>query len=153
MQQLDTNLFETTAPAKTIARTGNEIITTTSLIIRPSKTTQGNVEYVRLSDAEHAYLRNAIGLLDTARFNKDDPDIYVGLNGILDRPSGIWGSVLRKFSTLREVFEGVADKLAKPHKYVKGRKGEDLSVKQLTAINTVLVAVGADEITIPAKEA
>jgi hypothetical protein len=148
MQDLDTNLFETT-PASTIrAVSGN--VTTTTLIDRPSKTTRANVQYVRLSDAEHAYLCNAIGVLDRARVNKDDPTIYVGLNLILDRNSGIWGSQLRKFSTLREVLQGVVAKLAKPHKYVRGRQGEDLSVKQLTAINQILAAVGCDEIVIPA---
>lgn len=151
MQDLDTNLFETT-PAATIRATGDAVIAST-LIERPSKTTRANVKYVRLSDAEHSYLRNAIDILDKARTNKDDPTIYVGLNLILDRNSGIWGSQLRKFSTQREVLEGVIGKLAKPHKYVRGRAGEDLSVKQLTAINQILAAVGCDEIAVPAKEA
>jgi hypothetical protein len=73
------------------------------------------------------------------------------LNDILDKSSGIWGSQLRKFSTLREVLEGVSDKLKKPHKYVRGRRGEDLSVKQLTAINQIITAVGGDTIAVPAK--
>lgn len=65
--------------------------------------------------------------------------------------SGIWGSQLRKFSTLREVLDGVTAKLAKRHKYVLGRKGEDLSVKQLTAINLIVEALDATPIAIPAK--
>lgn len=153
MQNLDTGLFET-APAGSSTNNASGIVNsvaTSYVIERPSQTGKSNVYYVRLSDAEHAELAVSVRALDVLRTSKDDPATYVAVNLILDKNSGIWGSRLRKFSTLREVLEGVAAKLRKPHKYVRGRIGEDLSVKQLTAINQILSAIGVSEIAVPAR--
>ena len=125
-------------------------VSTSYLIERDSKTGKSKVKYARLSDSEHDALLRSVRVLNRARSDKTDTIVYVQLNLILDKCSGIWGSRLRKRSTLREVLDGVTQKLAKPHKYVRGRVGEDLSVKQLTAINQILNQVGADEIVIPA---
>ena len=123
---------------------------TSYLIERDSKTGKSKVKYARLSDSEHDTLLRSVRVLNRARSDKTDTIVYVQLNLILDKCSGIWGSRLRKRSTLREVLDGVTQKLAKPHKYVRGRVGEDLSVKQLSAFNQILNQVGADEIVIPA---
>ncbi|PDS75460.1 hypothetical protein [Rhizobium sp. L43] len=144
------DIFETTptqatAPATLVARS--------ELIERPSKHTQRNVRYVRLCDAEHAELLSYVSAMNIMRTDKSDPTSFITLNNILDRSSGIWGSRLRKFSTLREVLDGVTEKLARAHKWVKGRRGEDLSVEQLTAINVIITAMGCTCIAIPAKEA
>ena len=83
--------------------------------------------------------------------SKDDPATDIRVNLILDKNSGIWGSKLRKDSTLREVLESVATKLRKPHKCVHGRVGKDLSVKHLTAINQILSGSVVSQIAFSAK--
>ena len=150
--QLDTNLFEVPEIQNAPASTNHaETVETSSIIERPSKTTKANVKYVRLSDADHAELVGYVRAANILRSDNTYQADFVAINLILDKNSGIWGSQLRKFSTLREVLEGVTEKLAKPHKYVKGRRGEDLSVKQLTAINVIVTALGCTPISIPAK--
>jgi hypothetical protein len=148
---LDTNVFEYEDTPAQINRPV-ETQTQSEIIERPSKHTQRNVRYVRLSDAEHAELRTFIDAMNIMRTDKNDPTSYIALNNILDRSSGIWGSQLRKYSTLREVLEGVTAKLGRKHKWVVGRRGEDLSVEQLTAINVIIAALGCDTIAIPAKK-
>lgn len=143
------DIFETipTVPAASVA-----LVAVSEIIERPSKHTQRNVRYVRLSDAEHAELLSYVGAMNVLRTNKDDPTTFIAINNILDRSSGIWGSRLRKYSTLREVLDGVTEKLGRSHKWVKGRRGEDLSVEQLTAINVIIAALGCDVIAIPLKQ-
>ena len=141
----ETTLTQAPAPATLVARS--------ELIERPSKHTQRNVRYVRLSDAEHTELVSYVGAMNIMREDKNEPASFIALNNILDGNSGIWGSRLRKYSTLREVLAGVTEKLARSHKWVKGRRGEDLSVEQLTAVNVIIAAMGCKVIAIPAKEA
>lgn len=119
------------------------------LIVRPSKTTKKPVTYVRLSDAEHTDLCDYVTAINMMATDKTNTSQYTSTNLILDKSSGIWGSQLRKFSTFRDVLAGVTDKLSKPHKYVRNRKGEDLSVKQLEAINSIITALHCPAIDIP----
>ncbi len=149
--QITNDIFETTPTASTNNAGIVNSVAHSYIVERPSKTNKANVRYVRLSDAEHSELSVSVRALNVLRTNKTDASIYVSVNLVLDKPSGIWGSKLRKYSTLREVLDGVTAKLAKPHKFVRGRIGEDLSVKQLTAINQILSAIGVNEIAIPAK--
>lgn len=148
--ELNTELFETITTTPSLVKSAS--VAKSEIIERPSTQTKANVEYVRLSDSDHDELLIYVRAINILRTDKEKPREYIATNNILDRNSGIWGSKLRKFSTLREVLEGVTEKLARPHKYVKGRTGEDLSVKQLTAINQIISALGCNPISIPVKE-
>ncbi len=146
--QINNDIFENLTAASTIRAT---TVAVSELIERPSKTTKAPVQYVRLNDDDHAELKAYVEAINTMRTDKTHTGSYIDVNLVLDKNSGIWGSELRKFSTLREVLAGVTAKLGRPHKYVRGRRGEDLSVKQLTAINQIIGELKCSPIAIPAK--
>ncbi|TQX90247.1 MULTISPECIES: hypothetical protein [unclassified Rhizobium] len=153
MTQLDDTLFtNTTAPlprSSTSARGRTVAINTSELIERPSKEGKGSVKYVRLSDVDHKRLCDFVTAVMELRADLSNPYATAELNAILDKRSGIYGKQIQKWSTLGDVLVGVAAKLKKRHKYVVGRMGEDLSAKQLGAINAIMTAVGSNVIVIP----
>lgn len=150
--QIQTDIFENFDKPETTTHRGQQTqVAVSSLIVRPSKTTNKTVQYVRLSDVEHKELLTYVEAINIMATDKGQANDYILTNAILDKSSGIYGSQLRKFSTNREVLAGVTEKLSKPHKYVRGRRGEDLSVKQLEAINSIITALNCTPIEIPTE--
>lgn len=148
--EMVTDIFENFYAPQFSAIQGKQTqVAVSHLIVRPSKTTKKPVQYVRLSDTEHTDLCDYVTAINMMATDKSNTSQYVSTNLILDKSSGIWGSQLRKFSTFREVLAGVTQKLNKPHPYVRGRRGEDLSVKQLEAINSIITALACAPIQIP----
>lgn len=148
--QIQTDIFENfDKPETSVIRGKQTQVALSHLIVRPSKTTKKPVSYVRLSDVEHKDLCDYVTAINIMATDKTNTANYLTTNLILDKSSGIYGSQLRKFSTFREVLAGVTEKLSKPHPYVRNRKGEDLSVKQLEAINSIITALNCPAIQIP----
>lgn len=101
----------------------------------PSPRTRKLVEYARLSDADHREVRQMVRALWDCR---DD------IRAVLDRPSGLYGSrgggTLQTFS---DILKGLYDKMHQRHPILKGRVGEDLTIKQLGELNRLIDALNA----------
>lgn len=67
--QINNDIFENLTPA-TATTTHVDSVSTSSIIERPSKTTKANVQYVRLSDDEHATLLAYVEALNMMRTDK-----------------------------------------------------------------------------------
>lgn len=93
-----------------------------------------DVEYARLSDSDHQYARDVIEVLDNNRHT---------LGGILGQPSGLYGQRSQRKQTKGDVLDGLMEKLRLPHPKVRGRKGEDFTLKQLRALNAIIDDVNA----------
>ncbi|WP_342162519.1 hypothetical protein [Methylobacterium sp. SD21] len=94
-----------------------------------------DVEYARLSDEDHDYLRGlALGLWD----------VRASLRSVLSAPSTMYGrrGAGRK-QTLEDILEGIVEKMQGNHPVVRARVGKDLSIKQLTAFNRIVRDVNA----------
>lgn len=100
----------------------------------PSKRGGKDVEYARLSDSDHQYARDVIEVLDNNRRM---------LAGILSQPSGLYGLRSQRKQTKGDVLDGLMEKLRLPHPKVRGRKGEDFTLKQLRALNAIIDDVNA----------
>ncbi|UYW27695.1 hypothetical protein OKC48_04065 [Methylorubrum extorquens] len=93
-----------------------------------------DVEYARLSEADHAYVRSVIETLWDHR---------TPLRQVMDKASGLFGRRNQSRQTQGEVLEGLREKLAQPHPVIRGRKGEDFTLKQLSALNKIIDDVNA----------
>lgn len=94
-----------------------------------------DVEYARLSDEDHGYLRGlALGLWD----------VRASLRSVLLTSSSMYGrrGAGRK-QTLEDILEGIVEKMQGNHPVVRARVGKDLSVKQLKAFNRIVRDVNA----------
>ena len=93
------------------------------------------IEYARLGDADHKEVRNMIRALWDHR-----TDIRL----VLDQPSGLYGSrgggTLQIFS---DILKGLYDKMHQRHPVLRGRIGEDLTIKQLGELNRLIDALNA----------
>ncbi len=94
-----------------------------------------DVEYARLSDQEHTDMRDlALALWDT----RD------ALRSVLSAPSSMYGRRgAGRTQTLRDILEGIVEKMREPHPVVRARVGKDLSIKQLEAFNSIVRDVNA----------
>lgn len=93
-----------------------------------------DVEYARLSDADHAYARLIIETLH---------DFRGSLRAVMDKASGLFGRRNQSRQTQGELLDGLREKLAQPHPAIRGRKGEDFTLKQLKALNRIIDDVNA----------
>ena len=100
----------------------------------PSRSGGKDVEYARLSDADHDYARAVIETLDEHRHI---------LGRILDEASGLYGQRSRSRQTKGDLLHGLMEKLRLPHPRVRGRRGEDFTLKQLRALNGIIDDVNA----------
>ncbi|CAO4175976.1 hypothetical protein [Methylorubrum populi] len=99
----------------------------------PSPRTGKAVEYARLSDADHREVRQMIRALWDFR-----ADIRV----VLNQPSGLYGSRGGgKAQTFSDILKGLYDKMHQRHPVLRGRIGEDLTVKQLGELNRMIDAL------------
>jgi hypothetical protein len=63
---------------------------------------------------------------------------------VLDQPSGLYGSRGGgKAQTFSDVLEGFYDKMHQRHPILRGRVGEDLTIKQLGELNRLIDALDA----------
>jgi hypothetical protein len=110
-----------------VARISSHVVSKTS--------NYGNdVEYARLSDADHAYVRSVIEALW---------DFRSPLRSVMDKASGLYGRRNQSRQTQGELLEGLREKLAQPHPVIRGRKSADFSLKQLRALNRIIDDVNA----------
>jgi hypothetical protein len=93
-----------------------------------------DVEYARLSDADHAYVRSVIETLW---------DFRSPLRAVMDKASGLYGRRNQARQTQGEVIEGLREKLAQQHPVIRDRKGADFTLKQLRALNKIIDEVNA----------
>lgn len=99
----------------------------------PSPRTGKAIDYARLSDADHREVRNMIRALWDCR-----SDIRM----VLDQPSGLYGSRGGGTSqTFGDILKGLHDKMHQRHPVLRGRVGEDLTVKQLGELNRLIDAL------------
>ena len=103
------------------------------VVTKPS-TFGKDVEYARLSEDDHAYTRTVVEALND--FRKE-------LRQVLDMPSGLFGRRSQSKQTKGELLDGFIEKLGKPHPAIRGRKGEDFTLKQLKALNKIIDDVNA----------
>ena len=61
----------------------------------------------------------------------------------MDKASGLFGRRNQSRQTQGELLEGYREKMAKPHPTIRGRKGEDFTLKQLKALNRIIDDVNA----------
>ncbi|MFD6318616.1 hypothetical protein [Methylorubrum thiocyanatum] len=101
----------------------------------PSPRTGKAIDYARLSDADHREVRNMIRALWDFR-----ADIRV----VLDQPSGLYGSRGGgRLQTFSDILKGMYDKVHQRHPVLRGRIGEDLTIKQLGELNRLIDALNA----------
>ncbi|MCK2054771.1 hypothetical protein [Methylobacterium sp. 37f] len=105
-----------------------------SHVVTKTSTFGRDVEYARLSEDDHAYTRAVIEALN--HFRKE-------LRQVLDMPSGLYGRRSQSKQTKGELLDGFIEKLSKPHPAIRGRKGEDFTIKQLKALNKIIDDVNA----------
>lgn len=123
------------APANNQPRTRAMIVARISSHVVSKPSAYGkDVEYARLSDADHAYVRSVIETLWDHR---------TPLRQVMDKASGLFGRRNQSRQTQGEVLEGLREKLAQPHPVIRGRKGEDFTLKQLKALNRIIDDVNA----------
>jgi hypothetical protein len=103
------------------------------VVTKPS-TFGKDVEYARLSEDDHAYTRAVVEALND--FRKE-------LRQVLDMPSGLFGRRSQSKQTKGELLDGFIEKLSRPNPAIRGRKGEDFTIKQLKAFNKIIDDVNA----------
>lgn len=126
---------EDQTPAPKTPRTRAMIVARISSHVVSKPSAYGkDVEYARLSDADHAYARLIIETLH---------DFRGSLRAVMDKASGLFGRRNQSRQTQGELLDGLREKLAQPHPAIRGRKGEDFTLKQLRALNRIIDDVNA----------
>ncbi len=104
-------------------------------VVVQSARTGKNIEYARLSDADHREVRNMIRALW---------DLRSDIRTVLDEPSGLYGSRGGgKAQTFSHILKGLYDKMHLRHPVLRGRVGEDLTIKQLGELNRLIDVLNA----------
>ena len=103
------------------------------VVTKPSRFGK-DVEYARLSEDDHAYARAVIEALH---------DFRGDLRSVLKQPSGLYGQRSQSKQTKGDILDGLMEKLRQPHPVIRGRKGEDFTLKQLKALNKIIDDVNA----------
>lgn len=123
------------APAPNQPRTRAMIVARISSHVVSKPSAYGkDVEYARLSDADHAHARLIIETLH---------DFRGSLRAVMDQASGLFGRRNQSRQSQGELLDGLREKLAQPHPAIRGRKGEDFTLKQLKALNRIIDDVNA----------
>lgn len=110
-------------------------VTLSERISVTSLRTGRTIEYARLSDTDHLATRELILALWEHRAD---------IRAVLDQPSGLYGSRGGgKSQTFSDILKGLYDKMHQRHPVLRGRRGEDLTVKQLGELNRLIDALNA----------
>ncbi len=110
-------------------------ITLSERISVASPRTGRTIEYARLSDADHVQVQELIRALWEHRAD---------IRPVLDQPSGLYGSRGGgKAQTFSDILKGLYDKMHQRHPVLRGRRGEDLTIKQLGELNRLIDALNA----------
>lgn len=124
-----------TAPVATTLRTLGVLQVISERVKVSSPRTGKAIEYARLSDADHKEVRNMIRALWDHR---------IDIQRVLDQPSGLYGSRGGgKLQTFSDILKGLHDKMHQRHPKLRGRIGEDLTIKQLGELNRLIEALNA----------
>ena len=105
-----------------------------SHVVSKSSNYGKDVEYARLSDADHAHVRLVIETIW---------DFRAALRQVMDKASGLYGRRNQARQTQGEVIEGLREKLAQQHPVIRERKGADFTLKQLRTLNKIIDEVNA----------
>lgn len=101
----------------------------------PSPRTGKAIKYARLSDANHREVRNLITTLW---------DFRADIRMVLDQPSSLYGSRGGGTAqTFADILKGLHEKMHQRHPVLRGRVGEDLTIKQLGELNRLIDALNA----------
>ncbi|WP_426313529.1 hypothetical protein ACN9MF_17990 [Methylobacterium fujisawaense] len=121
--------------APTITRTPGVTQAVSERVKVPSPRTGKAIDYARLSDADHREMRDMIRALW---------DFRSDICAVLDEPSGLYGSRGGgKAQTFSDILKGLYDKMHLRHPVLRGRVGEDLTIKQLGELNRLIDALNA----------
>lgn len=108
----------------------------------PSQYGKEDVDYARLTQAEHEAV---VETTDIIYEHRDSPAV----RDVLRKPSGLIGRNHHN-QTYGEVLDGIREKLNRKHPHLD-RKGEDISIKQMNALNDILRELDIDPLPVPTK--